>query len=123
YGRNFGDLDDIDNNVQNYILTMNHYAGPFQLMVSGLRAKDNDDRKDANGDLIQTDAANTGVHALVGLHNDTFYGLREGTAKTALLYGHGLGAEVKGIGSDGALLSEANTWRFASYGTTPLGSG
>lgn len=50
--------------------------------------------KDANGDLIQTDAANTGVHALVGLHNDTFYGLREGTAKTALLYGHGLGAEV-----------------------------
>ncbi|MDW4778634.1 carbohydrate porin, partial [Escherichia coli] len=86
-----------------------HYAGPFQLMVSGLRAKDNDDRKDANGDLIQTDAANTGVHALVGLHNDTFYGLREGTAKTALLYGHGLGAEVKGIGSDGALLSEANT--------------
>ena len=102
---------------------MNHYAGPFQLMVSGLRAKDNDDRKDANGDLIQTDAANTGVHALVGLHNDTFYGLREGTAKTALLYGHGLGAEVKGIGSDGALLSEANTWRFASYGTTPLGSG
>lgn len=45
YGRNFGDLDDIDNNVQNYILTMNHYAGPFQLMVSGLRAKDNDDRK------------------------------------------------------------------------------
>lgn len=109
YGRNFGDLDDIDNNVQNYILTMNHYAGPFQLMVSGLRAKDNDDRKDANGDLIQTDAANTGVHALVGLHNDTFYGLREGTAKTALLYGHGTGAEVKGIGSDGALLSEANT--------------
>lgn len=97
YGRNFGDLDDIDNNVQNYILTMNHYAGPFQLMVSGLRAKDNDDRKDANGDLIQTDAANTGVHALVGLHNDTFYGLREGTAKTALLYGHGLGAEVKGL--------------------------
>ncbi len=97
YGRNFGDLDDIDNNVQNYILTMNHYAGPFQLMVSGLRAKDNDDRKDANGDLIQTDAANTGVHALVGLHNDTFYGLREGTAKTALLYGHGLVRKSKGL--------------------------
>ncbi|STW08712.1 maltoporin [Klebsiella grimontii] len=54
------------------------------------------------------------------MHNDTFYGLREGTSKTALLYGHGLGAEVKGIGSDGALRSGANTWRFASYGTTPL---
>jgi sucrose porin len=49
-----------------------------------------------------------------------FYGLREGASKTALLYGHGLGAEVKGIGSDGALRSGANTWRFASYGTTPL---
>lgn len=123
YGRNFGSVEQTDNNVQNYILSMNHFAGPFQLMVSGLRAKDNDDRKDANGDLIKTDAANHGVHALVGLHNESFYGLREGTAKTALLYGHGLGAEVKSIGSDGALLSEADTWRFASYGVTPIGGG
>ena len=120
YGRNFGVLEDIDNNVQNYILSMNNFIGPVQVMVSGLRAKDNDDRKDANGDTIQTDAANNGVHALIGLHNDSFYGLREGSSKTALLYGHGLGAEVKGIGSDGALRSGANTWRFASYGTTPL---
>ncbi|MDR8310251.1 carbohydrate porin, partial [Acinetobacter baumannii] len=58
--------------------------------------------------------------ALLGLHNESFYGLRDGTSKTALLYGHGLGAEVKGIGSDGALRPGANTWRFASYGTTPL---
>ncbi|MHA8027012.1 carbohydrate porin, partial [Enterobacter roggenkampii] len=123
YGRNFGSVEQTDNNVQNYILSMNHFAGPFQLMVSGLRAKDNDDRKDTNGDLIKTDAANHGVHALVGLHNESFYGLREGTAKTALLYGHGLGAEVKSIGSDGALLSEADTWRFASYGVTPIGGG
>lgn len=123
YGRNFGSVEQTDNNVQNYILSMNHFAGPFQLMVSGLRAKDNDDRKDTNGDLIKTDAANTGVHALVGLHNESFYGLREGTAKTALLYGHGLGAEVKSIGSDGALLSEADTWRFASYGVTSIGGG
>lgn len=63
YGRNFGSVEQTDNNVQNYILSMNHFAGPFQLMVSGLRAKDNDDRKDTNGDLIKTDAANTGVHA------------------------------------------------------------
>lgn len=119
YGRNFGSEEEIDNNVQNYILSMNHFAGPVQLMVSGLRAKDNDDRKDSNGDPIKTDAANNGVHALVGLHNESFYGLREGSAKTALLYGHGLGAEVKSIGADGALLSEADTWRFASYGVTP----
>jgi sucrose porin len=106
--------------VQNYIVSMNNFIGPVQVMVSGMRAKDNDDRQDTNGNPVKGDAANTGVHALLGLHNDSFYGLREGTSKTALLYGHGLGAEVKGIGSDGALRSGANTWRFASYGTTPL---
>jgi sucrose porin len=94
------------NSVQNYILSMNNFAGPVQVMVSGMRAKDNDDRQDTNGNLVKGDAANTGVHALLGLHNDSFYGLREGTSKTALLYGHGLGAEVKGIGSDGALRRE-----------------
>ena len=123
YGRNFGEMEDIDNNVQNYILTMNHFAGPFQLMVSGMRAKDNDVRRDNNGDLIHASAASHGVHVLAGLHNDSFWGLREGTAKIALLYGHGLGAEVKGIGSDGALRSDADTWRLAAYGTTPLGNG
>ncbi|SQI87266.1 sucrose porin [Klebsiella oxytoca] len=61
------------------------------MMVSGLRAKDNDERKDTNGNLVKGDAANTGVHALLGLHNDSFYGLRDGSSKTALLYGHGLG--------------------------------
>jgi sucrose porin len=106
--------------VQNYIVSMNNFIGPVQVMVSGMRAKDNDERQDTNGNPVKGDAANTGVHALLGLHNDSFYGLREGTSKTALLYGHGLGAEVKGIGSDGALRSGANTWRFASYGTTPL---
>ena len=120
YGRNFGDIDDSSNSVQNYILTMNHFAGPLQMMVSGLQAKDNDERKDSNGNLVKGDAANTGVHALLGLHNDSFYGLRDGSSKTALLYGHGLGAEVKGIGSDGALRPGADTWRIASYGTTPL---
>lgn len=120
YGRNFGDIADSSNSVQNYILSMNNFIGPVQVMVSGMRAKDNDDRQDTNGNPVKGDAANTGVHTLLGLHNDSFYGLREGTSKTALLYGHGLGAEVKGIGSDGALRSGANTWRFASYGTTPL---
>ncbi|HEB8801040.1 TPA: carbohydrate porin [Klebsiella pneumoniae] len=120
YGRNFGDIADSSNSVQNYIVSMNNFAGPVQMMVSGMRAKDNDDRQDANGNLVKGDAANTGVHALLGLHNESFYGLRDGTSKTALLYGHGLGAEVKGIGSDGALRPGANTWRFASYGTTPL---
>lgn len=123
YGRTFGDIENSENTAQNYILSLNNFYGPVQLMVSGMRAKDNDDRRDLDGNKVKSDAANNGVHALLGLHNDSFYGLREGSAKTALLYGHGLGAEVKSIGSDGALLSQANTWRLASYGITPLGGG
>ncbi len=109
YGRTFGDIENSENTAQNYILSLNNFYGPVQLMVSGMRAKDNDDRLDLEGNKVKGDAANTGVHALLGLHNDSFYGLREGSAKTALLYGHGLGAEVKSTGSDGALLPEANT--------------
>lgn len=123
YGRTFGDIENSENTAQNYILSLNNYYGPVQLMVSGMRAKDNDDRLDLEGNKVKSDAADNGVHALLGLHNDSFYGLREGSAKTALLYGHGLGAEVKAIGSDGALLSQADTWRLASYGITPLGGG
>ncbi len=81
YGRNFGDIADSSNSVQNYIVSMNNFAGPVQMMVSGMRAKDNDDRQDANGNLVKGDAANTGVHALLGLHNESFYGLRDGTSK------------------------------------------
>ena len=126
YGRDFGPIENESNNViQNHMLTANNFIGPFQLMVTGLRAKDNEDRKNANGvaTIDGSTKAHSGVHVLAGLHNDSFYGLREGSAKTAILYGHGLGGEVKSIGADGALLSEANTWRFASYGVTPLGDG
>ncbi|WP_199779779.1 carbohydrate porin, partial [Cronobacter sakazakii] len=104
-------------------LTLNNYVGPVQLMVSGMRAKDNEDRVDIEGNRVKKDAAEDGVHALLGLHNDSFYGLSDGSSKTALLYGHGLGAEVKSIGSDGALLPQADTWRLATYGMTPLGGG
>ncbi|MCE0491887.1 carbohydrate porin [Pantoea sp. Mb-10] len=123
YGRTFGDIENNDNTAQNYILTLNNFVGPLQLMVSGMRAKDNDQRTDLDGNRVKSDAANNGMHALLGLHNDSFYGLREGSAKTALLYGHGLGAEVKAVGSDGALLPDADTWRLATYGITPLGGG
>ncbi|MCW2483560.1 carbohydrate porin, partial [Candidatus Symbiopectobacterium sp. NZEC135] len=112
YGRTFGDIENSENTAQNYILSLNHFQGPVQLMVSGMRAKDNDARRDVDNHLVKGDAANNGVHALLGLHNESFYGVREGSSKTALLYGHGLGAEVKSIGSDGALLPEANTWRL-----------
>ncbi|CCG87121.1 carbohydrate porin [Erwinia piriflorinigrans] len=118
YGRNFGDIEAIDNTIQNYIVTSNNFAGPFQLMVSGLRAKDNDQR--VNTSRENHNAGDSGIHAMLALHNDSFWGLREGTAKTALLYGHGLGAEVKGVGSDGNLTQQAETWRVASYGVTPI---
>ncbi|MBS0847365.1 carbohydrate porin [Citrobacter sp. JGM124] len=126
YGRDFGPMNEQNNNtIQNHILTANNFIGPLQLMISGLRAKDNDNRKTGHGEATPEGAskAHSGSHILLGWHNDSFYGLGEGSARTALLYGHGLGAEVKGIGSDGALLSEANTWRLATYGITPLGRG
>jgi sucrose porin len=72
YGRNFGDIADSSNSVQNYIVSMNNFIGPVQVMVSGMRAKDNDERQDTNGNPVKGDAANTGVHTLLGLHNDSF---------------------------------------------------
>lgn len=124
YGRNFDDLDSDNGNsndttVENYIVTANNYAGPFQWMVSGLRAKNNQNRENVGSQGISK-AADTGFHTLLAYHGDNFYGLREGTSKTALLYGHGLGAEVKAIGSDGHLTDDASTVRLATYGITPL---
>jgi sucrose porin len=54
-------------------------------------------------------------------HQKTFFG-REGFFKTALLYGQGLGAEVKNVGSDGELIDDARALRLALYGETPLTS-
>lgn len=124
YGRNFDDLDDNNNSnddtrIENYIVTANNFAGPFQWMVSGLRAKNNQDRENTGTQGV-TNAADTGFHTLLAYHGDSFYGLREGTSKTALLYGHGLGAEVKALGSDGHLTDDASTVRLATYGITPL---
>ncbi|AIX72325.1 porin [Pantoea sp. PSNIH4] len=118
YGRNFGDIETVDNTIENYIVTANNFVGPFQFMLSGLRAKDNEER--VNRAARSDNAGDTGYHAMASWHSDSFYGLRAGQAKSALLYGHGLGAEVKGIGSDGNLTRQAETWRLASYGTTPL---
>ncbi|CQH16001.1 carbohydrate porin [Yersinia enterocolitica] len=124
YGRNYGEIENVNSDIQSYIFTTNNYIsthnnGSFQWMLSGLRAKDNEARQNS-GETVNTNAADKGIHSMVAYHGDSFYGLREGTSKTALLYGHGLGAEVKSIGSDGNLTSGADTWRLASYGTTAL---
>jgi len=66
YGRTFGDIENNENTAQNYILTLNNFVGPVQMMLSGMRAKDNDDRRDIDGLRVKSDAAETGVHALLG---------------------------------------------------------
>ncbi|SLM61542.1 MULTISPECIES: carbohydrate porin [Dickeya] len=124
YGRSLGEISALDNEIQNYVVTSNNRVGPFQFMLSGLHARNNDakentGRNNANA-VTNTNAGDSGYHALVAWHGDSFYGLRDGTSKVALLYGHGLGGEVKSIGSDGNLTQNANTWRLATYGTTAL---
>ncbi len=121
YGRSFDAIDDVNSDIQNYILTANNSFGKLQWMVSGLKAKDNDARNNT-GTTGTTQAANKGFHTMLAYHGESFYGFREGSFKTALLYGQGLGAEVKGLGSDGQLSEDAQTLRFATYGTTALSS-
>lgn len=122
YGRSFsdypvtseapGDTGDTDN----LILTANNYFGNWQWMVSGLSATDNEQR-DIGAD--QT-AADNGFHTMLAYHGDSFFGLGEGNFKAALIHGQGLGAEAKGIGSDGDLTDDAQATRIGLYGTTYL---
>ncbi|MFP1813233.1 carbohydrate porin [Lonsdalea quercina] len=124
YGRSLGDNEALDNEIQNYIVTSNNFVGPFQFMLSGLRAKNNDLTTNTGANsashIVNSNAGDSGLHAAVAWRGDNFYGLRDGSSLVALLYGHGLGAEVKGIGSDGNLTQNADTWRLATYGTTAI---
>ncbi|PWC20199.1 porin [Brenneria roseae subsp. roseae] len=124
YGRSFGSLDGSDHalndDIKNYVFTANNYVGPFQFMLSGMKAKDNEARPNTSADVTNVNAGDKGYHAMAAYHGDSFFGLREGTSKVAVLYGHGLGGEVKNVGSDGNLTNDANTWRLATYGTTPI---
>ena len=54
YGRTFGDIENNENTAQNYILSLKNFVGPVQLMVIGMRAKDNDDRRDIVGRIVST---------------------------------------------------------------------
>lgn len=104
--------------IQNYTLSLNNKLGPWQWMVNGLYSKDNDKR--INDGLATDKAASKGFNTMLAYHGDTFYGLRPGLSKTVLLYGQALGAEVRGPGSDGYLIDNAWTVKFASYGITSL---
>ena len=120
YGRSYGEIDNVNSDVQSYIYTANNFYGPWQWMLSGLRARDNDAKSNSGSDG-SIKVADKGVHTMLAYHGQSFFGLRDGTFKSALLYGQGLGGEVKGLGSDGALSEDASTVRFATYGTTVLG--
>lgn len=109
YGRDF--LNEDDDSVKSYILTSNNYVGKWQFMVNGMHAKQNG----AGGDR-----ATSGYHGLVAYHAPSFYGMAPGFAKTGVLFGSGLGAEVKRLGAVGNLLDDAQALRLMSFGVTDL---
>ncbi|MGR5387662.1 carbohydrate porin [Vibrio crassostreae] len=113
YGRDFGEIDSSSTDVENYIATMNNRIGQWQVMLSGMTSADNDSRL--------TGSAESGVHAMFAYHGDNFFGVSEGFSKTGMLVGSGLGAELKGIGSNGDLLDDAKAVRLFSYGVTRIG--
>ncbi|WP_371338267.1 carbohydrate porin [Klebsiella variicola] len=130
YGRNFNDIDAMENVeynnitgaentfIQSYTFSLNNRVGNLQWMLNGLYSRENDKR--INDGLAQDNAASHGFNTMLAWHGDSFYGLNEGTTKTVLLYGKALGAEVRGPGSDGYLIDNAWTVKFASYGMTRL---
>ena len=121
-GRDYGDFSASggDADVESYILTANQFFADdrWQWMVNAIGAKKNDSRSNAAG----LTPADSGVQSMLAHHQKDFFG-REGFFKTALLYGQGLGAEVKNLGADGELLDDAQALRLALYGQTPLASG
>ncbi len=123
YGRSFSDFPvsrenpGLTDDTDSLILTANNYVGNWQWMVNGISAADNDERVMEGDDYA---AADSGWHTMVAYHGDSFFGLGEGNFKVALLHGQGLGAEVKGLGSNGALTEDATSTRIGVYGTTYL---
>jgi len=112
YGHDFNDVNNSSDDIESYTVTMNNRIGNWQLMLNSIVARDNQESTD--------DVASSGEHALFGYHADSFYGISKGFSKTGIILGHGLGAELKNIGSDGSLLKDANAVRLYSYGVTRL---
>ncbi len=116
YGRDFGEIDSSSTDVENYIATVNNHFGNWQLMLSGMKAKDNSDQ-DVTTDS-PTKRAENGVHGLLAYHAGSFYGDADGFSKSGVLVGSGLGANLKGIGSNADLNDDAKAVRVFSYGVT-----
>ncbi|GAB3338865.1 carbohydrate porin [Chromohalobacter beijerinckii] len=124
YGRSFSDYpvaspeneDPVSGETDSLIFTSNNFFGNWEIMASAISAADNDERMTDGG----YSAAENGYHGMLAYHGDSFFGLREGSFKAALLHGQDLGAEVRRIGADGELLDGAKTTKLAMYGTTYL---
>ena len=123
-GRDYGDFSEggLNADVESYILTSNQFFdnGQWQWMFNAIGAKKNDFSTRTNEAGLTP--ADSGLHSMLANHQKKFFG-REGFFKTALLYGQGLGAEVKNIGSDGELIDDARALRLALYGETPIAPG
>ncbi|MGX4726182.1 carbohydrate porin [Pseudomonas corrugata] len=123
-GRNYGDFSEggVNADVESYVLTSNQFFanGEWQWMFNGIGSKKNDFSTRTNEAGLAP--ADSGLHSMIANHQRSFFG-REGFFKTALLYGQGLGAEVKNIGADGELIDEARALRLALYGETPIAPG
>ena len=101
-----------EDEIKSYILTSNNYIGKWQIMANGIRAAKNN-----NND---TGLASTGYSGMLAYHEPTFYGLAPGLSKTGILYGHGMGGNVKRVGAEGGLTPDAQSIRFASFGVTEV---
>lgn len=123
-GRNYGDFSEggINADVESYILTSNQFFdnGQWQWMFNAIGSRKNDIGTRSNEAGLTP--ADSGLHSMLANHQKNFFG-REGFFKTALLYGQGLGAEVKNVGSDGELIDDARALRLALYGETPIAPG
>ena len=115
YARNFGTIEPTNDQVQSYILTSNNYVGAWQFMLSGMWAANNDEV-----DVLKPDAAESGVHLMLGYNRPNFYSYSQGFSKTGILYGQGLGAQPKVLGGQGDLTSDAQTVRVYTFGVTPI---
>ena len=112
YARNFGTIEPTNEEVQSYILTANNYVGPWQFMLSGMWAADNSDRT--------ADAAESGAHLMLGYGLPNFYGYSQGFSRAGVLYGRGLGSQVKVLGGEGNVTDDAQSVRVYTYGVTPI---
>lgn len=115
YAQEFDEPENAGFNAESFIATTNFFHGPWQLMLNGIRARDNDRIDEGRGV--------NGFTGLFAYHAPTFYGIGDGWSKHAIQGGVGLGAEVKDVGSGfGAqsLTPDASAIRLSTYGVTRL---